>query len=149
MFCFLKLKKRLRRCSRRRLPLELFESFDELVVRDLSDAFSVAASVKVWVDGSLTRLVGWGDLLRGVMMIGRTGLPTKKPFILLEVSLFCLWDVQESMRLFQGFQEVMLGPEAVVTGVDRSSQVVVNGKSESSRPWLGIVGAVLYRAGKL
>lgn len=49
----------------------------------------------------------------------------------------------------QGFQAGMLDPEAVVTGVDRSSQVVVNGKSVNSRPWLGIVGAVLYRAGKL
>jgi hypothetical protein len=78
----LKLKKHLRRCNRRRLLLELFEAVsDEVVARTSIDGFSKAASVNVWAERSLTRLVG-SDGLFGLMIIGSTGLPTKKLFIL-------------------------------------------------------------------
>ena len=77
----MKLKNRLRRCNRHRLLLELFEAVDEVVARTSIDGFSKVASVNVWAERSLTRLVG-SDGLFGLMIIGSTGLPTKKLFIL-------------------------------------------------------------------
>ena len=134
----MKLKKRLRRLSRRRLPLELFEPFDELVARVSRDGLSEAASVNVWSESLLTRLAGSDSLLR-VMMIGSTGLPKKKTLILFGALLVSLRCTRVSIVWFQGFQDVMLDPEAVVTGVGRSSQVVVNGRSLKSRLSSGIV----------
>lgn len=77
----MKLKKCLRRCNRCRLLLELFEAVDEVVARTSINGFSKVASVNVWAERSLTRLVG-SDGLFGLMIIGSTGLPTKKLFIL-------------------------------------------------------------------
>ena len=76
----MKLKRCLRRCSRCRLLPELFEAVDEVVPWTLIDGFSSVASVKVWSERSLTRLMGSCGLL-GLMIIGSTGLPTKKLFI--------------------------------------------------------------------
>jgi hypothetical protein len=87
----------------------------------------------------LTRLAG-SDCLVRVTMIGSTGLPKKKTLIFFGALLVSLRLYSSEYSVWSyGFQDVMFDAEAVVTGVGRSSQVVVNGRSPKSRLSPGIV----------